>query len=408
MAIDRRRLIQRSCLTAGAFATRPLWAATGIFRNAHEARTETPRDTILVLVELAGGNDGLNTIVPFADPTYRAARTRIGLAGSQLLPIDAGTGMHPSLSNLHGYLDAGKLAVVQSVGYPGPDLSHFRSDDIWEKASLAPETEATGWLGRALDQIYEQDPDRIHSISTSSVSVGGDLSAFYSSKVATPVVTDVGSFNYPPYPAPPEVLRTILRPGGSPNREYAAAIGNLALSDADAVQAAAASYTSTVSYPHGPVAAAFRLTSMVIAADLGARIFFISQGGYDTHSTQLGDHEKLLRELDQSLDAFYRDLVEHGQDQRVVIMTYSEFGRRVEDNASGGTDHGSAAPLFVLGSRVRGGFYGDPPSLTDLDPDGNLKFSIDFREVYASVLANWIDADPVPILYGNYPTLSFL
>ena len=133
-----------------------------------------------------------------------------------------------------------------------------------------------------------------------------------------------------------------------------------------------------------------------------------AQGGYDTHSSQLGDQEKLLAELDDSLDAFYRDLVEHGQDQRVVVMTYSEFGRRVEDNGSGGTDHGSAGPMFVLGSRVTGGLFGTPPSLTDLDPDGNLKFTTDFRQVYASILANWIDADPNPVLKGNYPTLSFL
>ena len=132
-----------------------------------------------------------------------------------------------------------------------------------------------------------------------------------------------------------------------------------------------------------------RLAAMLLA-DIGPRIFFVQQGGYDTHSNQLGDHERLLLDLDLSLDAFYRDLVEHGQDQRVVVMTYSEFGRRVEDNGSGGTDHGTAAPLFVLGSRVRGGFYGAPPSLTDLDPDGNLKYTTDFRRVYAAVVQDWL------------------
>jgi len=137
-------------------------------------------------------------------------------------------------------------------------------------------------------------------------------------------------------------------------------------------------------------------------------MYFIVQGGYDSHSNQLGDHASLLLELDGSLDAFYRDLVEHGQDQRVVILTYSEFGRRVDDNASGGTDHGTAGPMFVLGSKVRGGLYGQPPSLRDLDGDGNLKFSTDFRQVYASILANWIDTDPVPVLYENFSTIPFL
>ena len=170
----------------------------------------------------------------------------------------------------------------------------------------------------------------------------------------------------------------------------------------------ARAYTSSVVYPDGGLGAGLRSIATILFADAGPRLFFVAQGGYDTHSTQLGDHEKLLLELDRSLDAFYRDLVEHGQDQRVVVMTYSEFGRRVEDNGSGGTDHRTAAPLFVLGSRVKGGPYGAPPSLTDLDPDGNLKYAIDFRQVYASVLANWIDTDPVPVLNGNYPTLSFV
>jgi uncharacterized protein (DUF1501 family) len=203
-------------------------------------------------------------------------------------------------------------------------------------------------------------------------------------------------------------LKVMFRPAGLPNRDYAGQIGELALADADAMQRAFAEYQTTIAYAEdSALAQSLRLTASVLAADLGPRVFWVGQGGYDTHSNQLGDQEKLLAELDQSLDAFYRDLVEHGQDRRVVVMTYSEFGRRVEDNGSGGTDHGSAGPMFVLGTRVRGGLYGAPPSLTDLDPDGNLKFSTDFRQVYSSILANWIDTDPVPVL-GDYPTLSFL
>ena len=405
MAIDRRSLIRRSCLTAAALAARPCWAAAGIFRTAREVSSgsRASADTILVVVDISGGNDGLNTVVPFSDPAYRAGRTRIGLTGSQLLPVDSRTGLHPSLAHLHGYLQSGKLAIVQNVGYPRPDMSHFVSDDIWEKATLDPHLEPTGWLGRALDQAYGADADQIHSVSSA-----GDVAAFHGNVVTTPVITDTGAFNYPQWPVSTEVLRALFRPGGGANRDYVAHVGDLALSDADAIQAVVAKYTSTIQYPEGPFAAALRLTSSVIASDIGARIFFVGQGGYDTHDSQLGVHEALLLELDLSLDAFYRDLVEHGVDQKVVVMTYSEFGRRVEDNASGGTDHGSAGPMFVLGTRVKGGFFGAPPSLTDLDPDGNLKFSIDFRQVYASILANWIDTDPAPVLFGTYPTLSFV
>jgi len=402
MAIDRRTLIRSTCATAAAFASKPAWAAGGIFRE-RGAALRASTDTVLVIVNINGGNDGLNTVVPFNDSVYRTARPHIALTGSQLLPIDTQTGLHPSLANFHRYLDSGKLAIVQNVGYPKPDMSHFRSDDIWEKAVLEPEAEPTGWLGRALDSLYKNDTENIHSIS-----VSGYPPAFFSDLVTTPVVSDPGSFNYPQDPPKTDSLRTMFQPTGRANRDYVAHIAQMTLADTEAVQAAVTSYQSTIVYPDTGFAHGMQLAASLIASDIGPRIFYISQGGYDTHSNQLGDHESLLKELDTALDAFYRDLVEHGHDQRVVIMTYSEFGRRVEDNGSGGTDHGSSAPLFVLGSRVKGGLYGAPPSLTDLDSDGNLKFAIDFRQVYASVLANWMGADPAEILFGNYPTISFL
>jgi uncharacterized protein (DUF1501 family) len=403
MAIDRRTLIARSCMTAASFAALPKWAAAGVFREPGEARAASA-DTVLVVVNINGGNDGLNTVVPFGDPAYARARPRIALTGAQVLPIGQGTGLHPSLSRLHGYLESGKLAIVQGVGYPRPDMSHFRSDDIWETA-VSERVEPSGWLGRTLNQLYRQDTEALHAVAMS-----GDVPAFHGEYVTTPVITDPGSFNYPhDDPNQTAALEALFQPAGAANHDYVSHIGQTALADAGAVQAAFAAYSSTVVYPENSgLAGNLKLTAAVIAADLGPRIFFVIQGGYDTHDSQLGTHETLLLELDQSLDAFYRDLVEHGQDQRVVMMTYSEFGRRVEDNGSGGTDHGSAAPMFVFGSRVRGGLFGAPPSLTNLDPDGNLKFSTDFRQVYASILANWIDTDPVPVLYGNYPTLSFL
>jgi len=401
MTIDRRALIRASCMTAGALAA-PRWAAAGVFRRPREARAASPTDTVLVLVKMDGGNDGLNTVVPFADRAYAAARPRIALTGSQLLPLEGGFGLHPSLSRLHGHLGSGRLAIVQSVGYPRPDMSHFRSDDIWEKATLAPEALSTGWLGRALDQLYGQDADGLHSVS-----VSGDVPALRGDRVTTPVVD--GSFSYPHYdPSQTDALRALLAPGGAPNRDWVAHVGRLALADSDTIEAAGAAYSSSIVYPEGGFAGALRSIASMILADAGPRMYFVIQGGYDTHSNQLGDHEKLLLELDGSLDAFYRDLVDHGQDQRVVILTYSEFGRRVEDNASGGTDHGSAGPMFVLGSRVRGGLYGSPPSLNDLDPDGNLKFRIDFRQVYASILADWIGADPVEVLFDSYASIPFL
>ena len=403
MVLDRRTLISRSCMTAAAFAARPKWSAAGIFRDSSQARAAAS-DTILVVVDMNGGNDGLNTVVPFGARAYGAARPRIALSGSQLLPIDSKTGLHASLSHLHGYLQSGKLAIVQGVGYPGPDMSHFRSDDIWE-TGVAERVEGSGWVGRALDQLYRQDSEAIHSVAMS-----GPVPAFNGEYVTTPVITDPGSFNYPrDDPNQVAALRAMFRPAGAANRDYVAHVGEIALADAESVQAAFASYSSTVVYPENTgLATSLKLTASVIFADLGPRVFWVVQGGYDTHSNELGDHGGLLSELDQSLDAFYRDLVEHGQDRRVVVMTYSEFGRRVEDNGSGGTDHGTAGLMFLLGTKVRGGLFGAPPSLTDLDPDGNLKHSTDFRQVYASLLANWIDTDPVPVLFGGYPTIPLV
>ncbi len=406
MAIDRRTLITRSCMTAASLAAVPRWVAAGVFRDRRERLAgAAPTDTVLVVIDLGGGNDGLNTIVPFSDPEYSRARPRIRLEGSQLLPIEPGkTGLHASLPHLHGYLESGKLAIVQGVGYPGQNMSHFVSDDIWEKAVLEPDQEARGWLGRTLDQLYRDQTDKIHAIAAS-----GDVPALHGRFVTTPVLTDPSGFSYPQGdPSLTAGLRALFQPAGPVERDYVGHIGEAALADADALQSAFAAYNSTVAYPENSgLAASLRLTATVLFADLGPRIFFVSQGSYDTHDGQLGAQESLFSELDQSLDAFYRDLIEHGHDQRVVVMTYSEFGRRVEDNGSGGTDHGTAAPMFVFGSRVKGGLYGTPPSLTDLDPDGNLKFAIDFRQVYATILANWIDTDPSPVL-GSFPTLAFV
>ena len=405
MAIDRRTLIARSCMTAAALAARPSWAAAGIFRDGRAAPRSAAADTVLVVVDLNGGNDGLNTVVPFADPAYRAARGRIGLTGAQLLPIDARTGLHPSLAHLHDHLEAGRLAIVQGVGYPGPDLSHFRSDDIWETGVPGPaQVELQGWLGRALDQLYRQDSDALHAVA-----ISGDIPSLHGQYVTTPIIGDVSSFDYPrDNPDKTAALRAMFEATGAVNLDYVGHIGKVAMADSAMTQAAFTSYASTVVYPESSLGAGLRLAAEVLVADLGPRVFCVTQNGYDTHSGQLGAHGDLLLDLDQSLHAFYQDLVLHGHEQRVVVMTYSEFGRRVEDNASGGTDHGTAAPLFVLGSRVRGGLYGTPPSLTSLDPDGNLKYTTDFRQVYASVLANWIDADPAEVLYGNFPTIAFL
>jgi len=408
MALDRRTFLRRSCLAATAMAAGPKWLAAGLF----DRRASSDTDTILVVVQMAGGNDPLNTLVPHADPAYRAARPRIGLTAAQTLPVDSRTGLHPNLVRLHRSLGSGNLAIVQGVGYPAPDLSHFNSMEYWHRASLLPKR--TGWLGDTLDQLYggERTP-LLHAVA-----VGGDMPpSFESTEVASTVLFDADSFDFPPnllYPDDSAVERSAfsasLTPVGSAAQDFVAGAGEVFLRDSAAIRGAATSYREAVPYPTSDLAQALKLVAAVISANVGPRIFWVTQGGYDTHDSQRGPEgqDGLLADLDASVGTFLEDLRGHTQDRRVLILTWSEFGRRVEENGSSGTDHGAASLLFVLGSRVRGGLFGTPLSLTDLDPDGNLQFTTDFRSVYASILRNWIGADPVPILKGNYPTLAFL
>lgn len=406
MPFDRRSFLKRSCLAAGALAAGPKWLAAGLF----ERRLSSAADTILVVVQMAGGNDWLNTVVPIADSTYRTARPRVALSPSQTLRVDSRTGLHPNLGNLHRHLNAGRLAIVQGVGYEGPDLSHFNSMEIWHRASRTPK--ATGWLGDTLDQLYAGDANGLHALA-----VGGDVPpSFESREVSTTVLHDPEAFDFPMDPYYPDddpiqraAFRASLMPIGNGANDLIANVGSVALRDAAGIKSAVAAYTPAVTYPEGDLANGLKLVASVISSNLGPRIFWVTQDGdYDTHDSQRGAHDDLLKALDIALDAFYRDLEAHEQAQRVVLMTWSEFGRRVEDNGSGGTDHGAAGGLFVLGSRVRGGLFGAPSSLSNLDSDGNLQSTTDFRSIYASILRNWIGADPGPILNGNYPTLSFL
>lgn len=375
------------------------------------------------IVQMSGGNDGLNTVVPTSDPLYTTARPRVALSPTQTLRVDGRTGFHPNLSGLYGHLQGGRLAVIQSVGYPGADLSHFRSTDVWE-SGVAERVEDTGWIARMLDSLYSNDVSTMHALA-----FGYDIpGAFQGGVVATPVVSDPELFNFltDPYwpdddPAQRAAINAMLanlasrrrvvggRVSGSLSpRGEVSKIGRNALRDSSTLRSAMINYQTTVTYPQSDLAKGLRMVAAVVGANIGPRIFWVTQEGYDTHDTQRGDHDALMLDLDQSISAFWQDMQLHNFDNRVIVMTWSEFGRRVEDNGSGGTDHGTAGPVFLLGSRVRGGLYGAPPNLSDLDEDGNLRYSVDFRQIYASLLANWIGADPDLVLQGRYTTLPIV
>ena len=378
-------------------------------------------DPILVVIQLSGGNDGLNTLIPIADDIYYKSRPKLGIAPGQALKLNDTIGFHPDLAKLKGLYDSGKMAVIQGVGYPNPNRSHFRSMEIWHTACDADKVEKYGWIGRYFDSackgcdptaavnigklapqafyargplgVSVEDPEMYRWLNKGSAALGSAESFFKSVNKAASggtnsvqgadaVMTD-GSLDY--------LQRTAM---------------NAQLSS-DKIREVIKQYHSTVTYPESEIAYGLKLVAQMIAGGLPTRIYYVSQSGYDTHSNQLADQNRLLGELAEGVGAFYSDLEQQGNAKRVLSFSFSEFGRRVVENASGGTDHGCAGPMFVFGGAIKPGFYGKQPSLADLD-HGDLKYNVDFRSVYTTLLENWMKTDAKPVLGRAFPKLEFI
>jgi uncharacterized protein (DUF1501 family) len=435
----RRKFLRTSMLGAAATWTLPVFLEKTFFTldaMAADALTQsvTGKDgTILVVLQMAGGNDGLNMVVPFGDDAYYRARPRLGLAADKLLRIDNYAGLNGKLAGIKSLFDEGHVAVVQGVGYPNPNRSHFRSTEIWESASDADRNVSEGWLGRYFDNCCAgADP-------TVGVAIGEEMPQAFSAKTPTGVTF-----------SRPEQFR--WRPGdksgagmsseeffyrqlnGSGTGEEGArtandggsigAIAGKTKSDlsaldflqrtaldaqlsSDKILAIARKYKSMAVYPQGQLAASLNVIARMIAGGLSTRVYYASQGGFDTHAGQMNAHERLMTEFNDAVAAFVADLKQQGNFNRVLLMTFSEFGRRVGENANGGTDHGAAAPMFVLGGAVKAGLYGKYPSLTDLD-NGDLKFNTDFRSVYGTVLDQWLKAPSQVVLGRKFSSLPIL
>lgn len=391
--ITRRRFLTASgVVAAGALATGA--TAYGL-REILDHKSDTPGgDRILVLLTLYGGNDGLNTVIPFADDAYAAARPGLAYSPDQVLRLDDRFGLNPGLKGLHALYAQQKLAIVHGVGYPKPDRSHFRSMDIWQTGQpVRPGT--TGWLGRWLDGAGG-DP----RLAVSFEPVLPPLLAGATSAGAT---VPGGTIELPKT-ITPEVLRALAgtAEGESPARARAAGcfadlirvqdlIADVEPDTADERDAPATATGGAAP----PLDTQLALVTKCIEAGAATRVYSVSLGGFDLHADERGAQESLLAELDGPLAAFAARMA--GRD--VVVAVYSEFGRRVRANASDGTDHGTASSMFLLGAGVRGGLHGEPPSLTDLD-DGDLRFTTDFRDVYATLLDRVLGADPGRVLDG--------
>ncbi len=396
--ITRRRFLAFSGVAAagalGVGASRINWS------DLHTAAQQSPLppdQRVLVVCTLYGGNDGLNTVIPASDPAYHNARSELAYQPHEVLDLGDGLGLNPGMTGLKSLWDDKRLAIVRGVGYPQPDHSHFRSMAIWQTAS--PGTSVpTGWLGRWLDATGD---DALRAVSVEPV-MPPLLAGANTAAVSLPV-TGLKM----PAGRLAESFAALGQPQTGENPLSARAAGSLTdLQNAAKVLGGAVHgdqplTTGSAATPatKGTLAAQLAVVAELVEAGVPTRAYSVSLGSFDTHADERGTQQQLLTEVDGALAAFAKRMSGTQRGQQVVVLVYSEFGRRVQANASQGTDHGTAGPVFLLGNDVQGGFYGEQPSLTDLD-DGDLKESTDFRSIYATMLAKVLDTDPGRVLGG--------
>ena len=368
-------------------------------------------DRTLILINMDGGNDGLNTIIPFNNDLYYQRRPTLGIAKADTLEISDDFGLHQSMPEIRDMFLDGDVGIVQNVGYQNPNLSHFRSTDIWATASDENQVLETGWMGRYL---ADQNPDYIANPPAHplAIQIGGPALLFKGQQTNLGMaVRDLDRFN------------NFLDDGifysleGLPQTTYGdemwfmRTVVNSSFRYGAVIRDAAAQTSNTANFPEGDLSDGLQIVSRLMKGGLSTRLYMVSYSGFDTHANQVDDHASLLGQLSQSVAAFYDDLPDGQQKDDVLIVTFSEFGRRIEENGSQGTDHGSSAPLFVIGKQVNGGIYGDAPDLANPDPDGNPVHNYDFRQVYGTVLTEWLglaSSTADDVLNRPFETIPFL
>lgn len=405
----RRRFLRTTLLGGALAATVPsfvhkTFAALGDAAESQFVPMTGKYGTILVVMQLAGGNDGLNTVIPWADDAYYRARPDLCILTKDILKVDDHCGLHPSLKNLSAFLSEGHATIVQGVGYPNPNRSHFRSTEIWQTASDAEKNENYGWLGRYCDAACRgEDPGE-------PITIGDQLPQALRSRSGRAITISA--------PQDYQFQQDLEADGGSVDMLFGAS-GSGGKNAADFLQRTALDAAVSSSrvqeilhkapvgpaYPASELGRRLQLVAQLIGGGMPSRIYYVSLGGFDTHANQAGAHARQLRTFDEAVGAFCHDLQQQGNFDRVTLLTFSEFGRRVAQNASGGTDHGAAAPLFLFGGGLRGGLHGPHPSLTNLFR-GDLIHGTDFRQVYATLLDHWLHTPSKPVLGRDFGTLG--
>ena len=372
----------------------------------------TKKDPVIVVLQLTGGNDYLNTVIPYNDPHYRDNRPAVGGAEDRILKINDNVGFHPEMAPMQRLYDQGKVAIINGVGYANSPRSHFRSMDIWH--TCEPDKLGTeGWLGRVTKDL---DPNKENVVTT--VSFGPSLPrALALPGVPVACVDDLDTFGMLPTISETEQRTKILDRftrlysptiGSGFVMDYLGQTGLDSLKAADILKVAPGKYNSTVEYPDTPLARKLRGIAQVHMADLGTRILYCDHGSFDSHSNQVGMHDKLWHDVSSAVESFFDDLRENNAGENVIMLLFSEFGRRVHDNGSG-TDHGAAGAAFVIGEGVKGGEYGEYPSTNTEDLEqGDLVPNTDFRSVYTTIAENWMGLDANPLVGGTFEKPSFV
>src|SRR5262245_20636054 len=364
------------------------------------------RDKALVVIQLSGGNDCLDTVVPYGNGLYYDFRPTINIAPEAVLSIDEAFGFHPSMGAIKRLWDEGKVAIINGIGYPHPDRSHFRSMDIWHTAE--PEKIGKeGWLGRAIRELDQKGANVLTGINFGrglprALGCRGVPVASVGNLETYGLFSDLQDEQSKQF-----ALETFARMyGGTAGRDAVMSLlgqtGSEALKGADILRTAPAKYASTVTYADNPIAQNLKSMAQVMGADLGTRIYYTQHGSFDTHSGELATHAKLWQEVAGAVGTFMDDLQEHGRADDAMLLIFSEFGLRIRDNGSG-SDHGSGGVAFVIGNAVQGGMYGEYPSLkVEEQLEGDLHFNNDFRCTYATLLEQWLGLDPAPMVNGQF------
>ncbi|HUR28295.1 MAG TPA: DUF1501 domain-containing protein [Planctomycetota bacterium] len=411
MEFDRRQILRGAGALAGLSLISARAQGAVKLSASPVFASEVPRT--LVLLQFAGGNDGLSTVVPFADDGYNAARRATRIAEKDVLRLDDYRGFHPELKRMHAAWQAGKLAVIEGAGYANPIRSHFKSYEIWHTADERGRAAGEGWIGRLVNAAWpdDRDPNLV-------VHIGKNVpySVYSLTHPAASFATPTG-YKW----AGDESERAALEKGGeicehgekadekepANNLEYLRKVLRDGQASSEAIRRAAVRYRTKTEYAGDELAQALRDVAALSVGQVGSRVFSLELSGFDTHSDQKNRHDALMRRLDASLPTFLADIAGTEAGKSTLVVAFSEFGRRVKENGSGGTDHGVAGPMFVAGEAVKGGLYGKHPSLTKLD-DGDLVHTTDFRSVYATVIEKWFGVDASRVLRAKYPVLPLL